>query len=92
MDLEYEGMYVTLQEGTHAGSPVIKARVRKALTMEHAMSILAQALTARGMGDAEVYAAEYRNGAYEVWYKRPPGWQEMPDHEALPDPGPLLPW
>ena len=82
-------MHVTIREGEHGGQPLIKARVRGALTMEHAMSILAEVLTARGHGDTQVYAAEYRLGAHEVWYLRPAGWADKAQDAVE---GPLLPW
>ncbi len=65
-----DGMKVLLQEGVVDGQPMIRVRVFDALTTEHALSIAAEMLTARGDGDAEMTQVGFSRGAYEVYYNR----------------------
>jgi len=65
-----EGTQVLIQEGTVNGQPMIRLRITKALTKEHALSIAAEALTARGSGDAEMTTIVWHRGAYEIYYNR----------------------
>lgn len=69
-----DGSTATVQEGVVEGVPIIRVRTRDALTAEHAISIAAAILTARGNGDAELHAVGWHRGAWEVWYRRTPNW------------------
>ena len=70
MELEHDGLQVILQEGVVDGQPMIRVRITQALTEEHALSIAASVLTARGDGDAEMTMVGWSRGAYEVYYNR----------------------
>lgn len=66
----FDGQKAIIQEGVVDGTPIIKVRVFDALVDEHAISIAAHILTARGNGDAELMGTRYHQGAYEVWYRK----------------------
>ena len=64
-----DGAQVTITQGMVDGRQALMVRTPDALTLEHALSIFAHVLTARGNGDVEVYEAGWHRGQWEARYR-----------------------
>ena len=73
-----DGTQVQVTEGNYNGQHALRLRSRDALTMEHALSIFAELLTARGYGDAEMFMQGWHQAAWEARYVMPKEYRPGP--------------